>query len=157
MHDICEYLKIYPLTFNLTEIELSPVLTVKSFFVDLFKVLQVKHRTESDHYNNEQIKLYIQKRCDNLTQNPKKMIDSALNRKRKKIILNRVLVEKNGHQFLLTDANDINQALVEHFQKTANSTHHPCMLNERWTVQYRPQITVNKHWYDSLANPIMID
>ena len=44
---------------------------------------------------------YINKQCDNLENNVKNMINSCIDRKRKKITLDRILVKKNNNSKLI--------------------------------------------------------
>ena len=59
---------------------------------------------------------FIQQRCQNYQDNPKAMLDSLLNRSKKVIRLDRLVVkDSHGDQILLTEPDDIKQATIHHF------------------------------------------
>ncbi len=52
------------------------------------------------------------------------MLDSLLNRSKRVIRLDRLVVkDSHGDQILLTESDDIKQATIHHFQKVAGSSH----------------------------------
>ena len=68
------------------------------------------------------------------------MIDSILNRERRRIVFDRLLYKdpELGH-ILLTDATAIKQHAAHHFQQYALSQTNPPPMNDRWTKQYAPK------------------
>ena len=59
---------------------------------DIIKLLQVKQLLISKHENNDQILKFIQQRVDNFKDASTKMIDSCLERNRKAIVLDHLLI-----------------------------------------------------------------
>ncbi|GBC53994.2 hypothetical protein RIR_jg15968.t1 [Rhizophagus irregularis DAOM 181602=DAOM 197198] len=81
-----------------------------------FKLVQVNFAEESKIYKEEKMKFYIQQWCEDLQDNKKRFLDSTLNRKRSKIILDKIVIEKNSVKQLISDEELIENELIEHFR-----------------------------------------
>ncbi|RGB27914.1 hypothetical protein C1646_768497 [Rhizophagus diaphanus] len=103
----------------------------KDLVIDLFKITQIKYVEEDDLYKEEQIKYYIDKRYKELQDNKKHMLDSILNKKRKKITLDKVLIEKDGKK--------VNNGII---------------MNDRWQRQYVPKNDIDNEWYNTAVKEI---
>ncbi|CAG8757463.1 4672_t:CDS:2, partial [Rhizophagus irregularis] len=118
-----------------------------------FKLVQVNFAEESKIYKDEKMKFYIQRRCEDLQDNKKRFLDSTLNRKRSKIVLDKIVIEKNSVKQLILDEELIENKLIEHFKsfagKKLNSNE---TLKGRWIRQYSPKQDINEYWYNELAN-----
>ena len=121
----------------------------------IHNTIYTKYKVTEKEDTVKQIKNYINKRCINYKSNQRSMIDSMLSKNRKKIVLDRVLVENtDGSQELLLDPEDIKDATVEHFKKAAGITHeHVMLMNERWTRQYTELSFVKDEWYNEIMTP----
>ncbi|EXX56633.1 hypothetical protein RirG_214440 [Rhizophagus irregularis DAOM 197198w] len=110
-----------------------------------FKLVQVNFAEESKIYKEEKMKFYIQQWCEDLQDNKKRFLDSTLNRKRSKIILDKIVIEKNSVKQLISDEELIENELIEHFrlfaEKKLNSNER---LKERWIRQYSPKQDINE-------------
>ncbi|CAB4443904.1 unnamed protein product [Rhizophagus irregularis] len=127
----------------------------KDLIIDLFKITQIKYVEEDDLYKEEQIKYYVDKRCEELQDNKKYMLDSILNRKRKKIILDKVLIEKNGQKQLCTTDKEITEAMIEHYRNVAGKkVNDGITMNDRWQWQYAPKDDIDKDWYNAIVKEI---
>ncbi|CAI2198936.1 11745_t:CDS:1, partial [Funneliformis geosporum] len=85
--------------------------------------MQAKQQIISRTENNEQISEFIKKRNDNFKNSSTKMIDSCLERNRKAIILDRIMIHADTpkqHLELIPD--EIKKQTALHFQKIADST-----------------------------------
>ncbi len=72
------------------------------------------------------------------------MIDSILNREKRTIILDRLLVDDSIHgKVLITDPNTIQAQAAQHFQQFALLQNTPPPMNDRWTQQYAPKEYIN--------------
>ncbi|PKK56626.1 hypothetical protein RhiirC2_799628 [Rhizophagus irregularis] len=87
-----------------------------------FKLVQVNFAEESKIYKEEKMKFYIQRRCEDLQDNKKRFLDSTLNRKRSKIVLDKIVIEKNSVKQLISD-----EELIENNSK---SNIKECWYNE---------------------------
>ena len=105
------------------------VIEGKKVIVALHKEIYVLSKLEEDCYKTETMKKFIDKHQDNLTENPKSMITSILEKKQRRITLDCVLVKKNSEQILLTEPHYINQAIVDHYQNGINEIN---ILNNQW-------------------------
>ncbi|CAB4429734.1 unnamed protein product [Rhizophagus irregularis] len=120
-----------------------------------FKLFQVNFAEESKIYKEEKMKFYIQRRCDDLQDNKKRFLDSTLNRKRSKIVLDKIVVEKNSVKQLISDEELIENELIEHFRsfagKKLNSNEE---LKGRWIRQYSPKQDIDESWYNEVIQSI---
>ena len=90
---------------------------------DILKLLYAKQLIVSQKENNERIHQFIQRRVDNFKDAPTKMIDSFLERNRKTIVLDRILVNHNTpDQHLALDPAAIKHHTAQYFQSVAGST-----------------------------------
>ena len=84
------------------------------------------------------------------------MLDSLLNRDKRFIILDRIIINKNGEQILLTDEASIKQETNNHFQRVAGSKHVSKEFSKEWTEwkhEYRPKEDINSSIYNDLMSP----
>ena len=65
------------------------------------------------------IKYCLEQRCINYELNPSKMINSILERHRKRIVIDRLFIENNQGQQILLNPDQIKDKVNEHFQYTA--------------------------------------
>ncbi|PKC57280.1 hypothetical protein RhiirA1_472714 [Rhizophagus irregularis] len=81
--------------------------------------------------------------------------NSTLNRKRSKIVLDKIVIEKNSVKQLISDEELIENELIEHFksfaEKKLNSNE---TLKGRWIRQYSPKEDINECWYNEVIQPI---
>ncbi|PKY52450.1 hypothetical protein RhiirA4_425285 [Rhizophagus irregularis] len=127
----------------------------KDLIIDLFKITQIKYAEEDDLYKEEQIKYYVDKRCRELQDNKKHMLDSILNRKRKKIVLDKVLIEKDGQKQLCSTEKEITEAMIEHYQNAAGKKMNDgIVMSDRWQRQYAPKNDINTDWYNATVKEI---
>ncbi len=67
---------------------------------------------------------FIQQCCQDYQDNSKAMLDSLLNRFKRVIRLDYLVVnDSHGDHILLTDPDAIKQAIIYHFQNVAGSSH----------------------------------
>src|SRR5436305_15046468 len=88
----------------------------------LLKVLYSITKLEEQKYRTDQLKFYINKRCDDLVDNKAGVITSILERKRKRIILDRGVIGSGKIQSLITDSLMIDSHINYHFQTVAGGT-----------------------------------
>jgi len=125
------------------------VIEGKKVIVALHKEIYVLSKLEKDCYRTETIKKFIEKRQDNLTDNPKSMIASILEKKRRRITLDRILVTKDDAQILLTEPYEINQAIVDHYQMATQEINNVTFLNNRWQNQYALKEKIDIRWTEN--------
>ena len=86
--------------------------TIKKILDLLLTQYQIEHKNATD----KRIVTFIQERCSNYTENPKKMIDSLLERNKRFIVLNKLIYkDTNNEEQVTTDPNLIKQLTNNHF------------------------------------------
>ena len=117
----------------------------------LLKVLLCKAKIHENEYKLSSIQKNLEQRLDAYANDPKKMLDSVLNRARKTIVLDRCL--SRNTQDLLTDEHLVKQTVNDHFQRAAGTTHELKDIPEEWIPSYNPLEDINANIYNSLMSP----
>ena len=110
---------------------------------------------EENAIREKEIKTAIQKRCQDLETNQKRMINSLTDQRKNTIILDRILIKSAQDPYISTDAQEILKETEQYYKetfKTRNSNFD--QLNEEWKKEYLPKTNINKKWYDDLMSPI---
>jgi len=82
------------------------------------------------------------------------MINSILNREKRSIILDCLLVTDPVHgKVLITDVTTIKKHAVQHFQQYALPHTAPPPMNERWSKQFTPKQYIQAKWYQHIMVP----
>src|SRR3989440_163677 len=82
------------------------------------------------------------------------MIDSVLERSKKKIVIDRIMVNGN----LVTDPDSVKNETVKHFQScTGDLPSTSTVIPDEWQAQYLPQDHVQPTWYSALMDPISFE
>jgi len=118
--------------------------------------LLAKYKLEHKKTSDDQIKKYIEQRCTNLKDSPKKMLDSLLNRDKRFIVMDRIIINKDGEQVLLTDEASIKKATNDHFQRVAGSKNESKEFSKEWAEwknEYRPKDDIDSSIYKDLMSP----
>jgi hypothetical protein len=100
---------------------------IKSNLRQLIKSLKFIHNTEAQKVKLQQIQQFILIRNDNLKFNQTKMINSILNRKPRKIVLDRLhYLDKNSNELIfMTDQKTIELETINHFKYLGKSKEEP--------------------------------
>jgi exonuclease III/ribonuclease HI len=120
---------------------------------NLLKVLYTTLKLQERKYYSEQLKFYINKRCEDLLDNKANVLSSILERKKRRITLDRILIKTDSCDELITDPTMINFHTNQHFQNAAGGVNGNQTLSERWSRQYCPIQGINEHWYDFVMSP----
>ena len=82
------------------------------------------------------------------------MIDSVLKRTKKKIVIDRIMVDGN----LITNPELVKSKTAQHFQScTGDLPHTNSVISEEWQLQYLPQDYIQSAWYSTLMDPISFE
>ena len=131
-------------------------LDVKKDIAALRSIIKIKCKQAEQHWSQQQIKLFADLRCDNYTDNLASFIDSSLERTKRKIVLDRVLINSNHNTpILLTEGKDIKKAINEHFQNFVPISSIVTSLDnmpDRWKSCYDPLTCVDSQIYDTLMS-----
>jgi hypothetical protein len=60
--------------------------------------------------------MFVQRRCDDLKDNQKRMINSITNREIKSVVIDRIVTDHNNELTLITDPDTIKTSVNDHFQ-----------------------------------------
>src|ERR1700722_19892878 len=121
---------------------------LKFMLRSLKAVIKVKCRLAEQQWASEQISLYTSLRCDNYSIDISRFIDSALERCKRSIVLDRVLViSSSGYPQFLIALKAIDRAVVNHFQnyvQLPTKVYHTLdELPIKWAARYSPLNTVD--------------
>ncbi|GBC53807.2 hypothetical protein GLOIN_2v1770668 [Rhizophagus irregularis DAOM 181602=DAOM 197198] len=130
----------------------SSLRTVKKF-------ISGKVTTEFDNYKQVAIKAAIARRNSNFYKDKGKFIRSSLNREKRSIVLDRVLItDISGNSQLLIASDDIHKAAIRHFQNVVGPSRSPFKtldeLPDRWKSRYTPISMINPDIYSMIMAPI---
>ena len=96
----------------------------------------------------KEIRGYIEKRFTLDTTNPKKVLNSLLERHHSKIILDKVLVKSNEkfeNATLITDDEEVKDEVLRHFQQQFRRRNHKFgKINDEWKRIYEEQISIKE-------------
>ncbi|CAB4426174.1 unnamed protein product [Rhizophagus irregularis] len=123
------------------------------------RLISAKLKLEFDHYKHDAMKSAIAERNANFYEDKGKFIRSSLNREKRSIVLDRVLVtDIPGSPQLLIAPDDIHAAAIKHFQNIVGPSRSPFKslneLPERWKNRYTPLSEINPDIYQLVMTPI---
>src|SRR5215216_1908737 len=130
------------------------VIATRKYILDLYRNIKALSKIEENNINTNRIKHFIYQRCLQYETSPGRMIQSALGRNKKQIVLDRLLITTpSGSKELVSDPIRIKTLVNNHFQNYTIPTTPATSLSDRWLSQYAPKEFVNSSWYDHLMDP----
>ena len=117
-------------------------------------IKEVNYREEAI-IKEKEIKKAIEKRCLDLENNQKRMINSLTGQKKNNITLNRILIKDQQSIHISTDPQEVLKETAKYYKeafKTRNSNYE--LLNEDWKKEYLPKSYIKKEWFTNLMDPI---
>ena len=106
-------LLVFPLPDILTKYNVK---NVRKSLLIMYHNLKALSRIEKTNISNQRIKYFIDQRCLQYESNPGKMIQSALGRSKKTIVLDRLMIRYvDGHLTLINDPDLIKHYVNKHF------------------------------------------
>ncbi|CAG8752159.1 11847_t:CDS:1, partial [Dentiscutata erythropus] len=116
-------------------------------------------RVEKKKENFKKIQKTIEKRWENLKESPKKMINSILDKPRKSIIMDRLIVESesNSTTKIITDEAEIKTVVQKHFQNWTRKRNTNETMMKEWEKWYKPISTIDSNNYKNLLIEVSID
>jgi hypothetical protein len=118
------------------------------------KVAKAKEKSES----LKQIQKAIEKRWEDLKDNPKRMINSVLDKPRKSIVMDRLIKETaDNNTLVITEGSEIKEIVREHFYNWTRKRNTDTKLLKKWESAYMPLKEVDDSWYNNLYNEVNID
>ncbi|GBB93742.1 hypothetical protein RclHR1_22230003 [Rhizophagus clarus] len=121
------------------------------------KLLRGLHLLKEKEFQDSSIKAHLASRDQDFDTNISSFINAALSRSRRRIVLDRVFIDHPTTPQLLTDPQDISDAVVNHFQHAvpikSSSPSHVSALPDRWRSAYSPIDSISPDIYSSLLSP----
>ncbi|GBC34051.2 hypothetical protein GLOIN_2v1846731 [Rhizophagus irregularis DAOM 181602=DAOM 197198] len=125
---------------------------------EIYDTLFSKFSLEMFNLKNDKIKEAIDKRCADLADNQRRMIDNITENEMKKIFIDRVLIDdEDGNSILVTDENKIKDITKDHFQNAAGSKNRTIDDLQEWSDEYEPIRSINELIYNNCLEPITDD
>lgn len=122
---------------------------------EVYDIIFLKLSYESAKVKEEKIKEAVERRCEDLHSNQRRMIDSVMEKEIKKIVIDRLLTEdKDGQDILVTDEAEINKLTIEHFKNFAGIQNHDVELPDFWKNEYESKSNVEENIYQNVLDPI---
>jgi exonuclease III len=127
------------------------LIKLKSHIVKLMEI-------EENRLMEMRIKKFSDERCVNFHSNQAKFISSSLDRKKRSIILDRVMISTETSTTLLTEPDEIKAAVNQHFQSAASIPADVLPpMSSKWEDIYSPIWSISPTIYDGLLDPITDD
>lgn len=145
-------------------INLANLKKVKECLLAIIRSIKLTFTYELNKFERDKIDAFIVNRNDNLTKNQTKMLNSILDRKPRKIHLDRIVkYDDNNNVNFITEPDKIANECIQHFQ-TAGSpdlisnllTHYTTIddLPENWKDIYTPKNYTFQSDINNLSSPI---
>ena len=113
---------------------------------------------ETKAEKDKEIREYIEKRFALETTNPKKVLNSLLERPHNKIKIDRVLVsgkEKFDRGSLIVEKEEVKAEVIKHFQEQFRKRNHTFdKISGKWEKVYKEQNNINEEWYSEVMKEI---
>ncbi|PKY52547.1 hypothetical protein RhiirA4_425360 [Rhizophagus irregularis] len=131
----------------------------RSLLQPMNRLISARLKLEFNNQKHNAMKSAIAERNVNFYEDKGKFIRSSLNREKRSIVLDRILVtDLPGNPQLLIAPDDIHKAAIEHFQNVVGPSKSPYKilsdLPERWKNRYSPLTSINPEIYYSVMAPI---
>src|SRR6185369_12860541 len=119
---------------------------------ELFKALCIEEQIKQ----NQLIKEAIETRCNNIDDNPSRMINSILDRHKKPLIINKIIESgENEEPVIYTETEEIMDKTRKYFRNTSVQRQWDRVEYIRqWSDQYTPRNYINEDWYEDLMTNI---
>ncbi|CAB4442142.1 unnamed protein product [Rhizophagus irregularis] len=138
------------LDISLTEINLvANCKQIKMLSRSLMALFNIKMQ----EYNEEQIKNFVQKRCEDFTDNKKAMINSIAECEIRTIVLDQIVHETPAGTILVTDPNEIKKLTNDHFQLCPGAVNQDKPIPNQWKNQYEPLSYIDQDIYKNIMDP----
>ena len=112
------------------------------------KLLQEKKKKDWERSQRRQIEESIDRRCEMIKTDQRKMIASLLNKPYKKIMLDRFIEQEEETTNLIVEPESVKTGVAEHYKKQFRKRNTKLEeMSERWKEVYKPQERIKEEWY----------
>ncbi len=126
----------------------------KSHINQILKFVYNKCKYEEAEWKRDKIKFYSEQRNNDLIDNQSRMLNSVLNREKRRITLDRIMVTDQDAPYISTDSVDIERIATNHYQSSAGIPSNDVSIPNAWINEFNPQPHINASNYQDLMNPI---
>ena len=102
-------------------INANNIRAIKKVMVEIYNIVYKLTKIQESKLTEEKIKYHINQRCVDYDTNPSKMIDSILNKNKRKIVIDRIYSTSANQNKLILEPQEIMNKVNTHFQTTALS------------------------------------
>src|SRR5438034_4981040 len=106
-----------------TDLTSTTLPQVKIHIKELYHLLVLEFKHQMKQYNEDQMKLFVKRREEDLTVNQKCMINSIVDHEMRTITIDRLVKEVDNDKVLVTDPQEIKIMTNDHFQKCPGAVH----------------------------------
>ena len=114
----------------------STLKEIKSAITELYNLISAINAKEKAEYQTGTMRKFIEQRCTNYKENKYAMLSSALSCTRRRITLDRIIINNGPSSELIIDPDTIAVHTTEHFRTVAGGRHQQMTLPHRWAKQY---------------------
>ncbi|PKB98930.1 DNase I-like protein [Rhizophagus irregularis] len=121
----------------------------------IYKLIYIKLSVESFKVKDDRIKEAVERRCADLKDNQRWMIDNVTEKEIKKIYIDRLIIEKEeNEEILITDMDSIKRATIDHFKGFVGSMNREIDVPDEWIQEYKAINEINEDIYKEVLYPI---
>ncbi len=129
--------------------------TTKTQINRILKFLYNKCKYDEAEWKRDQIKFYSEQRNNDLVDNQSRMLNSILNKEKRRITLDRIMVTDVDSPYISTDQEDIERIATKHFQTSAGIPPDDVSIPSDWLPDFAPKDNIDVSIYQNLMNPIL--
>ncbi|RIA89622.1 hypothetical protein C1645_824627 [Glomus cerebriforme] len=123
-------------------------LNLFTFRKTLYNLLDLKFKFHQDNL----IKQFVCQRCDDYNNDKGHMLNFFLNQKKCSIVINRILINENNQDVLITNLIRIKEITNDHFQKCPDGRHEHKTIPNEYITTYKPIESINHDIYKDLIS-----
>ncbi|PKK60950.1 hypothetical protein RhiirC2_856562 [Rhizophagus irregularis] len=121
----------------------------------IYELIYIKLSVESFKVKDDRIKEAVERRCADLKDNQRRMIDNVTEKEIKKIYIDRLIIKKEeNEEILITDMDSIKRATIDHFKGFAGSMNREIDVPNEWIQEYEAINEINEDIYKEVLYPI---
>ena len=113
-----------------------------------------KCKYDEAEWKRDKIKFYSEQCNNDLIDNQSWMLNSVLNREKRHITLNRIMVTDQDAPYISTDPADIKWIATKHYQLSAGIPSNDISIPNAWIDEFNPKSHIDASNYQDLINPI---
>ncbi len=121
--------------------------TTKSHINQLLKFVYNKYKYKEAEWKHDKIKFYSEQRNNDLINNQSRILNSMLNRKKRHITLDRIMVTDHNAPYIFTDFTDIDRIATNHYQSSVGIPPNNISIPNAWINEFNPKSHIDTSNY----------